>query len=460
MIELLVKPAFPALFLLQICISGSAQLNIQKGAFICISNNQLITLQNADLLLNGTIQQQSGAAIFRFSGNGNNYIQGSRNIGFNNIQVAKTGTAFIGLKQDINISKSIGFISGILNLNGHHITMKDSAYLTGENNNSRITGNNGGYIQTLYNLTAPSAITPANLGLTITSSQNLGATIIRRGHTVQKNSNGQGSSVLRYYDILPTNNKNLNATIGIHYFDNELNGFNKDSLVLLESTDTLNWASKGVSVNNTSADYVAQNGIAGLARFTLSSASNVLHNSLTAFVAQYIKNTLVLSWTSSQEINSHHFEAQSSPDGYNWKTIGNITAAGQSSFINDYSYAIKSPATCQQLYRIVEFDNDGFAQYSAAIKAPCGEKELVLNMYPNPVKSVLTLSVVVSADKEIFVELFSAAGVLLNTQKYQLQAGNNQLSINVAGYASGMYKLVILDGNRLVLKTEKIVKVN
>ncbi len=87
------------------------------------------------------------------------------------------------------------------------------------------------------------------MGAILTESSNLGSTVIRRAHTVQTGLNG-GTSIKRYYDITPTNNSGLNATLVFKYDDSELNGKPEPTLKLFSSTNSgTNWLYMGGTVN-------------------------------------------------------------------------------------------------------------------------------------------------------------------------------------------------------------------
>jgi hypothetical protein len=75
----------------------------------------------------------------------------------------------------------------------------------------------------------------------ISSTAKLGATIIRRGHAIQTGIGGTNNSIQRYYDILPTNNNNLKATVRISYFDAELNGLAENNLYQWKTKNNITW---------------------------------------------------------------------------------------------------------------------------------------------------------------------------------------------------------------------------
>ncbi|MEJ7767704.1 MAG: hypothetical protein WKF89_07815 [Chitinophagaceae bacterium] len=90
------------------------------------------------------------------------------------------------------------------------------------------------------------------------------------------NSSGGGNSILRRYNILPSNNTLLNASFRFKYLDAELNGLSENSLVLWESTDAIHWISQGFTTRNTEANYVELTGVNEFSSWTLSAALNAL----------------------------------------------------------------------------------------------------------------------------------------------------------------------------------------
>ena len=183
--------------------------------------------------------------VFKFTGNINSSINGTTLPLFNNVEVALTGTSKIILQRAINISQGLGFQSGLLDLNNNNIDLGTTGAVNGESEATRIIGANGGYIQIVNTLNAPTSANPGNLGAIFTSAQNFGNTIIRRGHKSQVNSVGAGSGILRYYDISPANNTGLNATLRFSYLNTELNSLNENGLVLWRSLDNINWSNQG-----------------------------------------------------------------------------------------------------------------------------------------------------------------------------------------------------------------------
>ena len=297
--------------LLFLGLGGYGQLNIGSGTQWITNGNTTVVLQNMDLVNNGSISASAGS--FKFTGTQNSTINGSNMPLFNILEISKTNNSKILLGRNISVGSSINFISGQVDLNNNNILLSSSANIAGESETNRVIGSNGGFIEITQNMNAPASINAGNLGLTITSSANLGSVTIRRGHLPQSGT-GLPAGIQRYYSILPQNNGNLDATLRLRYFDSELNGQNENVLVIYKSDDNgVNWNNMSQTTRNSNADYVEKTGISNLALQTLANDAAIAADGVTGlvFIGQRKKATEVtLKWTSQTETNISGYQIQ------------------------------------------------------------------------------------------------------------------------------------------------------
>jgi hypothetical protein len=264
-----------------------------------------------DLVNNGSIS--AGTGSFKFTGTQNSTIGGSSMPLFNILEISKTNNSKVLLGRNISVGSSINFITGQLDLNNNNLLMTSAANISGESENNRIIGPNGGFVEITQNMNAPASVNAGNLGATITSSANLGSVTIRRGHQSQ-NGTGLPNSLNRYYLVTPANNSNLNATLRLRYFDAELNGQNENVLVIYKSNDNgSNWNNMSQTTRNTNANYVEKTGISNLTLQTLANDAAVAADGVTGlvFTGQRKKATEVtLKWTSQTETNMSGYQIQ------------------------------------------------------------------------------------------------------------------------------------------------------
>lgn len=227
---------------------GTFNLNGFKASFngsgTPFSNSGTLNLTNSTIELNGTSSQTVP--------HGNTY----KNLFLNNT----AGTNSAGT---LNVNDTVKVLAGFLNIVSHTLALGTTGYLSEVNGTVRGTT---GSITATRTLTNTVNVNIAGLGASITSSADLGLTTISRGFT-NYTINGSGS-ILRYYNISPANNTNLNASLTYHYDNYELNGLNENLLSLFRSTNSgTNWSTIG-GARDTANNNITYSGINAFSYWT------------------------------------------------------------------------------------------------------------------------------------------------------------------------------------------------
>ncbi len=256
---------------LNLVASGSLQLVYYDGSFIS----------------NGSFTGGNSSTV-TFTGNktaGNSVIGGYGPVSFYNLSVSKSSDDLL-LDNNISVTGNLAMNSGNLQLNSYTLDLGNSGKITGERNNSRITGAHGGVIKITTTLQAPQAVNPGNIGVEITSPADMGVTVITRGHLSQTNANGE-QSIQRYFDVAPTFNSGLQASLRFFYFDAELDGSNKNTLAFYSKKNAQsNWSASGKDNSDMTDNWVLKNNLDQLNRYTLA------RNIIKASVKQDSKNSV------------------------------------------------------------------------------------------------------------------------------------------------------------------------
>jgi len=115
--------------------------------------------------------------------------------------------------------------------------------------------------------------------------------------------------------------------------------------------------------------------------------------SLLSFNARRQEAVVALDWVTTQETNSSHFEIQRSTDGLDWRSIGSVGAALESSSNKNYRFLDLDPVSGENLYRLKMIDMDGSFTYSriTSVRFDAGKTEI--SIFPNPVTERLFLQV-------------------------------------------------------------------
>ena len=447
------KPLFNIAALLLLPVLCQAQMVVQNGTTIKTTGNAVIALQDINLVNNGTISQQTGEGKFIFAGTQPSTISGSSTTTqFDTLFIAKTGTGKVSLAQNITVGSGIKMTSGKIDMLNNNINLLPTAKLVGETETSHITSTGTGYVTITLPLNGPVGNNPGNMGAVISSMQNLGSTTIKRGHASQVNAANVGTSITRYYDIIPTNNTALNATLRINYLDVELNGLSEADLNTWRSTDNITWQNMGYTNRSTTANYVEKMNIASFSRWTLSTLNNPLPLDFTAFTAECIQGNISLHWTTTQEQNVNHFEIEHSSDAINWRGTGYVAFAAGT---HDYTF---KDANKEGFYRVAVLSNDGTKLYSDVKQAACNNIGSDVAIWPNPATEKVFVKLTSASNDQILVRIYDSKGAVQRQQSYQLSIGDNQVQVDLSRLANGIYWLNLDWNNGANHKAIKVVK--
>ena len=440
------------LIILLVSCKLSAQLTIKAGAQLTVAGNLRVTLQDFDLINDGNFS--AGNGITSFTGNKSSSIRGSQLTQFFELDLKKSNDSFLFLQHGIGITNRVLFASGYLDLNGFNADLGTTGKLDSEQEKSRVIGLNGGQVMFTTTLNAPLAANPGNLGAIISSGQNLGSVIIKRGHQPQQGS-GLVGSIQRYYDITPVNNKGLNAVLGIEYFDGELNLNSEGGLVFFKSRDTVHWADLGFTTADPSINYVEKVGVDTFMRLTLAINASLLPVNFVSFDAKCERNTVLLNWTATGEQDHQHYKIQKSGDGTSWVAIGDLPVAANGG-TSTYSFTDNNPLQ-NGYYRIAQYNVNGTVHYSAVAGTSCNLID-AFTIWPNPAHNEVLIKITGNSESAAVINVYDSKGALVVAQKANLTRGINQLRLDIGRLANGIYSLVVEWENGRMKKTVEVMK--
>jgi hypothetical protein len=94
------------------------------------------------------------------------------------------------------------------------------------------------------------------------------------------------------------------------------------------------------------------------------STSFVLPVTLSNFATKIFKKSIEINWSTASETNNDYFTIERSSDGRDFRAIGTVDGAGNSTETLDYSYVDESPLSGTSYYRLKQTDYDGKYSYS------------------------------------------------------------------------------------------------
>lgn len=409
-----------------------------SGTQFITSGNVKLVIRNGGFINHGVFSPGSGEVIFTGTGStASSFISGTSATGFYNLTLNKTSNG-IQLGRNISVSNQITFTSGdSLFLNGFNIDLGSTGSLAGETNSRRITGRTGGYIQSTQVLNAPSGVNPGNLGFKITSAANLGSTVVRRGHIQQV-----GASIYRYYDITPSVNTGLNASVDFYYFHAELAGLAEPNLGMFASSNGgTQWTNLGEDGLDQGADFLTVNGINVLNRLTLANISAPLSVQLIRFYALPLDREVRLNWVTSAETNNRFFAIERSADGIHFMEIGQVTGFGNSNQEQRYQYTDVQPLSAMSWYRLRQVDIDGKFTFTPVVLINrTGSVISNARIFPNPVTGTsvfLNLTDQITGEQQLM--LYNQSGVLVKQFTISRVSGSQLISLETGQLPAGIY---------------------
>ncbi|MDD5571345.1 MAG: T9SS type A sorting domain-containing protein, partial [Bacteroidales bacterium] len=359
----------------------------------------------------------------------------------------------LSLNNSITVNGTLTMTTGTLNLNGKNITLCSTCNIASETNVNRIYGTTG-YIQTTLNINNQS-INPGNMVATINTAENLGSTTIKRGHAEQT---GQGNkSVLRYYDIDPTNGgKEVSLTIS--YFDAENNGVTTNQKLYFSTNTGSTWREISPSSVSTGSNATSVNINPSWpypnTRWTIGGGGAPLPIELLSFNGVYENKKVPLYWSTAAEINNDYFTIERSTDGEKFEIITNVKGAGNSNTILKYSVVDNNPPQGIVYYRLKQTDFDGAYKYSdiISVKVDMNVQGIEVSQpYFNGsnIKAVITNL----SGTDLYVEIYNVLGAVYYSELFKPSQGYIDINVKVNNLSKGgVYFLRVFNGKEYVVK--------
>jgi hypothetical protein len=184
-----------------------------------------------------------------------------------------------------------------------------------------------------------------------------------------------------------------------------------------------------------------------------------LNVTLLSFNGKLADDFANLSWTTSKEDASFHFDIQKSFDGVNYTTIGTVNSYSNNvSETNQYSFIDPVKVDGKAHYRIVMVSNDNKRKISRVIQLTKDVKDFSFGTVINPFSNELQFEVFVPKNASIEAELIDQNGKTVKKRSFYLSAGTNSLSIQDADILSqGIYTLRLHNSNGSLI-TKRVVK--
>lgn len=160
----------------------------------------------------------------------------------------------------------------------------------------------------------------------------------------------------------------------------------------------------------------------------------------------------LLSWITTSEINSSHFEVETSINGEIWNKIGELQAQGTSFQSAEYQFIHSKPVMGMNFYRLNMLDRDGSAETSPIKMVEFGRTNSVntnIVVYPNPTNGNLVIQNTSSSSQYVLSDMHGKPIAIFNNPEK-----NKELIFDLSPYSNGIYflKEMPMIGNPTVTK--------
>lgn len=188
-------------------------------------------------------------------------------------------------------------------------------------------------------------------------------------------------------------------------------------------------------------------------------SSSSLPLTLIDFRGRLAGNNSLLSWKTSYEHNTSHFEIERSINGRDFVKAGVVSAAGSSAIDMQYDHTDKDVTAFNApviYYRLKMKDVDNNSTYSKIIAINISNVEPIVMVYPNPMRESTTLMISMTKKDKIACRITDATGRIVDTRTLTVHDGSNTFLLQTDHLATGVY-VVSLDG-RFISERIKLVK--
>jgi len=459
----------------------STSQNLTVASALSLTSGTLTVGANT-LTLNGSINQTSGnidasnaTSTVVFGGSTAQSIPASTFTGnINNLTL--NNSAGLSISQDLSVVGALTLTSGKLTLGTNHLTLGLNATISGTPSASNMiiatglgelrkrfaqgSGDIASFTFPVGNLGGVAEYTPIVLDF---ASGNYGANAYVSVRVQDSKQGTLNSSITNYLNrnwiVEPNDISGFTYKIQLYYVDadfitdgsmaeGDLKPIKISSGQWYQPTDgsfsnAVSQGSAGIFAN---ANYLEWDGLTTFSEFGGAGGSNQpLPIELVSFTATCVDNNTILKWETVSENNSSYFDVEKSTDGYTWRVIGQVSAAGNSNEQLSYSFS-DYDNNSNTFYRLNQVDLDGRNEYFGPISSSCEITSFIFNTIPNPSKEDFFLQIYSKEDETVTIEIQDLNGKLVHINKYEVQNGINIFPVN-SEFINGVYYIKLIRNN-------------
>lgn len=191
---------------------------------------------------------------------------------------------------------------------------------------------------------------------------------------------------------------------------------------------------------------------------TINAQSNPLPVQLISFYALPNSCQTNLSWSTSSEENSSHFNVLRKDSKHtDFVLVGKVMASGNTHSVHNYSFNDPGPQEGVNVYKLEIVDIDSKLTYSEnrSVAIQCAGNSITL--YPNPAGSFTNLIISNETNDTYEIKLMDISGKTIYTTTEEINQQRKAIRIPTENLAAGSYNIVVVNSGEVnVLRFEKV----
>jgi hypothetical protein len=162
-------------------------------------------------------------------------------------------------------------------------------------------------------------------------------------------------------------------------------------------------------------------------------------------------NSVLVKWSTAQEVDAAYFEVQRSNNGSTWISIGRVTAAGNSNQLTQYQFTDANPQTGTMYYRIKQADNNGKAMFTT-VQAIAATGVKPVHIFSTSQTVAVQFGEPVKGKMEVLV--INRVGQVMTRQL--VEPGASQVVLNGTSNFKGAYFVTVTNGTGIIA-TQQVI---
>ena len=190
--------------------------------------------------------------------------------------------------------------------------------------------------------------------------------------------------------------------------------------------------------------------------------ASVLPVNIISFTGRGSGNGVLLNWQTASEQNNDYFTIEKSTDGKDWRAIGTVQGAGNSSTEKNYSFTDESAVSqysilnTQIYYRLKQTDFNGAYEYFGPIAVPLSLRDDWNLLLTNPAQEVLKGTLQFDEDAPVSLQILDLGGRIVLQEEITATNGANLIDLDISALDKGLYFIRAFCRNKSIVN--KFVK--